>query len=52
MAKLEGTRTVVFGGKKDIPQQYCGTVGGQSVHFADMDTEIKVGGHSYGMWLV
>jgi len=41
MAKEDGVRTVVVGGKIDIPQQYCGTVGGQSTHFAMVDTEIK-----------
>lgn len=33
MAKEDGVRTVVVGGKDDIPQQYCGTVGGQSTDF-------------------
>ena len=42
MAKEDGVRTVVVGGKNDIPQQYCGTVGGQSTDFAMVDTEIKV----------
>jgi len=31
----------VIGGHKDTPQQYCGVVGGQSTHFAEIDTEIK-----------
>lgn len=42
MSKLEGSKTVVVGGKKDTPQQYCGTVGGQSTDFSTMDTEVKV----------
>jgi hypothetical protein len=42
MAKEDGVRTVVVGGKNDIPQQYCGTVGGQSTGFTMIDTEIKV----------
>ena len=42
MSKSEGVRTVVVGGKSDVPQDYCGTVGGQSMHFSDIDTEIKV----------
>jgi hypothetical protein len=42
MAKHEGVRTVVVGGKKDVPQQYCGVVGGQSTDFRTIDTEIKV----------
>jgi len=42
MAKKEGSKTVFLGGKKDVRQQYCGTVGGQSVDFAVIDTEIKV----------
>lgn len=41
MAKLEGAKTVVVGGKNDVRQQYCGVVGGQSTRFADVDTEIK-----------
>ncbi|KAJ6580011.1 hypothetical protein DFH09DRAFT_1260401 [Mycena vulgaris] len=28
MAKEEGVKTVVVGGKKDVKQEYCGTVGG------------------------
>jgi len=42
MSKLEGVKTVVVGGKTDVPQQYCGTVGGQSTDFSTVDTEIKV----------
>lgn len=42
MSKHEGVKTVVVCGKKDTPQQYCGTVGGQSLSFSDIDTEIKV----------
>lgn len=42
MSKLEGVRMVVMGGKQDVPQQYCGIVGGQSTDFSTMDTEIKV----------
>ena len=42
MAKEDGVRTVVIGGKQDVPQHYCGTVGGQSTGFSSIDTEIKV----------
>ncbi|TFK66897.1 hypothetical protein BDN72DRAFT_843673 [Pluteus cervinus] len=42
MAKREGSKTVVVGGKQDITQQYCGTVGGQSTDFSGIDSEIKV----------
>lgn len=42
MAKLEGVKTIVVGGKKDVPQHYCGIVGGQSTDFETIDTEIKV----------
>ena len=42
MSKYEGVRTVVVGGKNDVQQDYCGVVGGQSTHFSDIDTEIKV----------
>jgi len=41
MAKEEGVKTVVFGGSKDVQQQYCGIVGGQSTDFATIDTSIK-----------
>ncbi|KAH9932970.1 uncharacterized protein B0H18DRAFT_870866 [Fomitopsis serialis] len=44
MAKGEGATTVVVGGKDDIPQQYCGVVGGQSIRFPNIDTEIKTAG--------
>jgi hypothetical protein len=42
MNKEEGSKTVVLGGKSDVQQQYCGTVGGQSTDFSTIDTEIKV----------
>jgi hypothetical protein len=42
MSKEEGSKTVVLGGRKDVQQQYCGTVGGQSTDFSTIDTEIKV----------
>lgn len=41
MAKHEGVKTVVVGGKKGTQQQYCGIVGGQSTDFSTIDTEIK-----------
>lgn len=41
MAKEEGVKTVVLGGRKGVQQQYCGTVGGQSTDFSTIDTEIK-----------
>ena len=41
MAKEEGAKTVVVGGKAGVQQQYCGVVGGQSTHFTNIDTEIK-----------
>ncbi|CAA7259117.1 unnamed protein product [Cyclocybe aegerita] len=41
MAKEDGVKTTVFGGKSGVPQEYCGTVGGQSSGFADVDTEIR-----------
>ncbi|TDL26162.1 hypothetical protein BD410DRAFT_716722 [Rickenella mellea] len=44
MAKEEGSKSVVFGGKKDVTQQYCGTVGGESSDFGSMDTEVKTTG--------
>jgi hypothetical protein len=39
--KSEHVKTVIFGGKKDVPSQYCGTVGCQSIDSATIDTEIK-----------
>ncbi|TRM58929.1 hypothetical protein BD626DRAFT_510149 [Schizophyllum amplum] len=44
MAKLEGAKTVVVGGKADTEQQYCGIIGGQSTSFATMDSEVKTAG--------
>jgi len=44
MAKEDGAKTVVVGGNKEVPQQYCGTVGGQSTRFSYIDTEIKTAG--------
>ncbi|KAF7345744.1 Peptidase S41 family protein ustP [Mycena venus] len=41
MAKEEGVKMVVVGGKNDVQQEYCGTVGGQSADFSSIDTEIK-----------
>uniref|UniRef100_D8Q8U2 Tail specific protease domain-containing protein n=2 Tax=Schizophyllum commune (strain H4-8 / FGSC 9210) TaxID=578458 RepID=D8Q8U2_SCHCM len=41
MAKAEGVRTLVYGGRTDTPQQYCGVVGGQSTDFSTIDSEIK-----------
>ncbi|KAK7047460.1 hypothetical protein VNI00_006691 [Paramarasmius palmivorus] len=41
MSKLEGAKTVVLGGKKDVKQEYCGVVGGQSTDFSTIDTEVK-----------
>lgn len=41
MAKEDGVRTVVVGGKQDVTQHYCGTVGGQSTDFSTIDTEVK-----------
>jgi hypothetical protein len=42
MAKEEGAKTVVVGGKNDVEQRYCGTVGGQSTDFSEIDTIVKV----------
>ena len=42
MAKEEGAKTVVFGGKDGVEQRYCGTVGGQSSDFSTVDTSVKV----------
>ncbi|KAI0092111.1 hypothetical protein BDY19DRAFT_884514 [Irpex rosettiformis] len=41
MAKEEGAKTVVLGGRKGVEQRYCGTVGGQSTDFSTIDTEVK-----------
>ncbi|KAJ6467652.1 hypothetical protein C8R47DRAFT_1152330, partial [Mycena vitilis] len=37
----EGVKTVFMGGKIDVQQEYCGTIGGQSTDFSTIDTEIK-----------
>ena len=41
MNKLEGAKTVVFGGRNTVEQQYCGIVGGQSTNFVTINSEIK-----------
>ena len=41
MSKLEGAKTVVFGGRKTVKQQYCGLVGGQSLSFFTINSDIK-----------
>lgn len=41
MAKKEGVRTAVLGGRTNTTQQYTGTVGGQSTSFRVIDSEIK-----------
>ncbi|THU78746.1 hypothetical protein K435DRAFT_786117 [Dendrothele bispora CBS 962.96] len=46
MAKEEGAKTVVLGGKKDVQQEYCGTVGGQSTDFVTISSEIAAAGLS------
>ena len=43
MHKVEGSKTVVVGGRSDVPQEYAGVVGGQSADFWAMDTHVKVG---------
>ncbi|KAH8077074.1 hypothetical protein BXZ70DRAFT_705743 [Cristinia sonorae] len=44
MAKKEGSKTVVFGGRKGVQQHYSGIVGGQSTDFVAMDTDVKTTG--------
>ncbi|KAF5371732.1 hypothetical protein D9758_003447 [Tetrapyrgos nigripes] len=44
MAKEEGVKTVVVGGRQGVQQQYCGTVGGQSTDYATMANEVKNAG--------
>jgi hypothetical protein len=41
MAKEEGVKTAVLGGQQFTPQQYAGTVGGQSTSFTVIDSEVK-----------
>ncbi|PPQ97377.1 hypothetical protein CVT26_006611 [Gymnopilus dilepis] len=41
MAKSEGVKTAVIGGRHGVQQEYCGTVGGQSTDFSSIDTEVK-----------
>lgn len=43
MAKYDGVRVVQVGGRKSVAQSYAGTVGGQSLDYANIDTEIKAG---------
>ncbi|RDX51766.1 hypothetical protein OH76DRAFT_1346545 [Lentinus brumalis] len=44
MAKEEGAKTVVYGGRNSVSQQYCGTVGGQSTDYSTIDSEIVTTG--------
>jgi hypothetical protein len=44
MAKEEGAKMVVVGGRSSVPQSYCGTVGGQSTSYAVIDADIKTAG--------
>ena len=44
MAKEDGAKTVVYGGRQGVQQQYCGTVGGQSTDFSTVDSEVKTAG--------
>jgi hypothetical protein len=41
MQKKEGVKIAVVGGRQFAPQQYTGTVGGQSTSFTVIDSEIK-----------
>jgi len=41
MSKVESAKTVVFGGRNTVQQQYCGFVGGQAVDSATINSEIK-----------
>lgn len=41
MNKLEGVKTVVFGGRNTVKQQHCGIVGGQSTNFATINSDVK-----------
>jgi hypothetical protein len=42
LAKKHHVKTVVIGGRSDVPQQYCGYVGGESVSFVDIDSALIV----------
>jgi hypothetical protein len=44
MAKKEKVKTLVYGGKAGITQEYCGTVGGESTVFPVIDTDLKTTG--------
>jgi hypothetical protein len=41
MSKKHGVKIAVLGGRQLYPQQYTGTVGGQSTSFTVIDSEIK-----------
>ncbi|QRV82824.1 peptidase family S41 protein [Ceratobasidium sp. AG-Ba] len=44
MAIEYNVKTVVVGGRPGTTQQYCGVVGGQSLNFVTMDSEVKTVG--------
>ncbi|KAB5588032.1 Peptidase family s41 domain containing protein [Ceratobasidium theobromae] len=37
-------KTVVVGGKPQVPQEYCGFVGGQALNYVTLDSEVKAFG--------
>jgi purine-nucleoside phosphorylase len=44
MATKYNVKTVVVGGKPGTTQHYCGVVGGQSLNFVTVDSEVKTVG--------
>jgi hypothetical protein len=50
MVKEERVKVVSIGGKKGTAQEYAGTIGGQSLDFSDIDTEIKSAGLKSDEW--
>jgi len=41
MVENYGVKTVVYGGKPGVQQQYAGIVGGQSINYVTIDSEVK-----------
>ncbi|KAH8827598.1 hypothetical protein DL96DRAFT_1103752 [Flagelloscypha sp. PMI_526] len=50
LAKEEKVKVVSIGGKKGIAQEYAGTVGGQSLDFSGIDSQIKSTGLKNDEW--
>lgn len=42
LKKIDGVKTVVVGGKQGVKQDYCGTIGGNSIYHLSINSDIFV----------